>query len=111
MVPPTLGYCEVGKGIVSEFDEGVLADMCEPLVPVLEGRYLRMECFCKERDSIGSGVRNPPTEAIVDNAVDAELLIANGTPFTVNCYSIAGQRKLCERHKTCLETRNMKNLL
>ena len=36
MVPLTLGYCEVGKGVVFKFDEGILADMCEPLVPVLE---------------------------------------------------------------------------
>src|SRR5579859_809345 len=111
LVPLALGYCEVSKGVVSKFDKCVLADVCEPLVPVLEGRYLRMECFCKERGSVGSGVWNPPTEAILDSAVDAELLIADGTPFAVNCYSIAGQRKLRQRHKTCLEMRYVKNLL
>ena len=63
LVPPALGYYEVGKGVVSKFNESVLADVCEPLVPVLKGRCLRMECFCKERGSVGSGVRNPPTDA------------------------------------------------
>jgi len=36
MVPLALGYYKVSKGIVSKLDEGILADMCEPLVPVLE---------------------------------------------------------------------------
>ena len=53
MVPLALGYCEIGKGVVSKFNEGVLTNMCEPLMPVLEGCYLRMECFCEECCSIG----------------------------------------------------------
>src|SRR5579862_4562268 len=111
MVPLALGYYEVSKGVVSKFNESVLADVCEPLVPVLEGRYLRMECFCKERGSVGGRIWNPPAEAIVDGAVDAELLIADGTPFVVDCYSITSQRKLRQRHKTCLEMRYVKNFL
>jgi hypothetical protein len=37
MIPLALGYCQVSEGVVSKFDEGVLADMREPLMPVVEG--------------------------------------------------------------------------
>jgi hypothetical protein len=111
MFPLALRYCEVGKNVVSKFDEGILADMCEPLVPVFERCYLRIEYFGEECDGVGGWIWDPPAEAIDDNAVDAELLIANSTSFVVNCNSIAGQRKLCERYKPCLKMWNMKNLL
>src|SRR5579862_6364411 len=111
MVPLTLRYHEIGKGIIFKFDESVLVDMCEPLVPVLKGCCLRMECFDEECGSVGSGMWNPPTQAIDDNAMNAELLIANGTSFVIDCYSVAGQCKLCQRHKTCLEMWYMKNIL
>src|SRR5579859_4926604 len=111
MVPLALRYHEVSKGIIFKFDESILADMCEPLVSVLEGRCLRMECFSKECGSVGSGMWNPPTQAIDDGAMNAELLIANGTSFVIDRYSVASQCKLCQRHKTCLEMRYMKNIL
>ena len=111
MVPLALGYCEVGKGMVPKFDEGVLADICELLMPVLEGCYLRMKCFCEECCSIGGWIGDPLAEAIDDGAMNVELLIADGTSFTVDCYSIASQCKLCESHETCLEMRYMKNFL
>ena|SRR5437763_2168400 len=95
LVPLALRYCDVGKGVVSKFDEGILADMCKPLVPVLEGCYLRMECFCEESGGVGSGMWNPPIQAIDDGAMNAKLLIANGTSFAIDCYSVAGQCKLC----------------
>ena len=72
LVPLTLRYCEVGKGVVFKFDEGVLADMCEPLVPVLEGCYLRMKCFCEECCSIGGWIGDPPAEAIDNGAMNIE---------------------------------------
>jgi len=111
MVPLALRYHEVSKGIIFKFDESILADMCEPLVSVLEGRCLRMECFSKECGSVGSGMWNPPTQAIDDGAMNAELLIANGTSFVIDRYSVAGQCKLCQRHKTCLEMQYIKNIL
>ena len=111
MVPLAFRYCEVSKGVVSKFDEGVLADMCEPLVPVLEGRYLRMKCFCKECGGVRGWIWDLPTEAIDNGAMNIELLIADGTSFAVNCYSVAGQCKLRERHKICLEMQYMKNFL
>ena len=111
MVPLAFGYCEIGKGVVSKFDKGILADMCKPLVPVLEGCYLRMECFCKECGGVRGWIWDPPTEAVDYGAVDVELPIANGTSFVVDCYSVASQSKLRKRHETCLEMRYMKNFL
>ena len=70
-----------------------------------------MEYFCKECSGIGSEMWNPPTEAIDNGAMNAELLIANGTSFAVDCYSVAGQSKLCQRHETCLEMQYMENIL
>ena len=111
MVPLAFRYCEVGKGVVSEFDKSVLTNMCEPLMPIFEGRCFRMECFCKECGSIGGGIWDPPTEAIDDSTMNIELLIADSTSFMVDCYSVASQCKLHERHKTCLEMQYMKNSL
>ena len=82
IVPLALGYFEISKGIVSKFDEGVLTDMCEPLMPVLEGCYLRMECFCEECSGVGGWIWDLPAEAIDDGTMNVELLIADG-PVTV----------------------------
>src|SRR5437763_16917918 len=78
LVPLALRYCEVGKGVVSKFDKGVLADMCEPLVPVLEGCYLSRKCFCEECCSIGGWIGDPLAEAIDDGAMYVELVIRPG---------------------------------
>jgi hypothetical protein len=37
IIPLALGYCQVSESVVSKFDEGVLADMREPLMPIFEG--------------------------------------------------------------------------
>ena len=62
-----------------------------------------MKCFCKECGGVRGWIWDLPTEAIDNGAMNIELLIANGTSFAVDCYSVAGQSKLCERHETCLE--------
>ena len=82
MVPLAFRYCKVGKGVVSEFDKGVLANMCEPLMLVLEGCYLTMECFCEECSGVGGWIWDLPAEAIDDGTMNVELLIADG-PVTV----------------------------
>jgi hypothetical protein len=86
MFPLTLRYCQVSESVISEFDEGVLADMRKPLVPIIEGCHLRFECFCKESCSVGSRSWNPPAEAVDYGAVNPEIAIGNGASCVVeNC--------------------------
>src|SRR3989440_11692679 len=58
-----------------------------------------MKCFCKECGGGRGWIWDLPTEAIDNGAMNIELLNADGTSFVVDCYSVAGQCKLRERHK------------
>jgi hypothetical protein len=90
MFPLTLRYCQVSESVVSEFDEGVLADMRESLMPIFEGCHFRGECFCEESCGVRSRSWHPPAEAIDNSAVNAEIAVGDSTSCVVENCGVTG---------------------